>query len=42
MDRLREIEKRYADKGEAFAGLRRPAKWVAEQWAGDAGKLFDR
>ena len=38
--RLREIERRYRDKGEAFAELHRIAKWVTDQWAGDNANLL--
>ena len=41
LDRLREIERRYRGREEPFAGLHRPAKWVIDLWAGDAGKLLD-
>ena len=40
LDRVREIERRYRGKGEPFAELHRVAKWVTDQWAGDAGKLL--
>ena len=41
LDRLREIERRYRGKEGSFTGLHRPARWVIDLWAGDAGKLLD-
>jgi len=41
LDRLREIERRFADREVPFAVMSRTAKWVVEQWAGDVGKLLD-
>jgi hypothetical protein len=41
LGRLREIEQRYRGREEPFAGLHRPARWVVDQWAGDAGSLLD-
>ena len=41
MGRLREIEQRYRGREAPFAGLYAPAKWVVDQWAGDAGRLLD-
>jgi hypothetical protein len=41
LDCLREIEQRYRGRAEPFAALHRPAKWVVDRWAGDAGSLLD-
>lgn len=41
LDRLREIERRYRGKEGSFAGLHRPARWLIDLWAGDAGKMLD-
>lgn len=40
LDRIREIELRYREKGEAFAELHRLARWVSDQWTGDTGRLI--
>ncbi len=40
LQRVRAIESRSRDGGEAFAELHRIAKWVTDQWAGDAEKLL--
>ena len=40
INRVREIEARYREKGPPFAEMHRVAKWVTEQWAGDAWKLL--
>jgi hypothetical protein len=41
LGRLREIERRYRGREGPFAGFHRPAKWVVDLWAGDAGRLLD-
>jgi hypothetical protein len=41
LDRLQQIEQRYRGKEETFAGLYRPARWVVDQWGGDARGLLD-
>lgn len=38
--RVRDIEGRYREKGEAFAELHRVARWVTTQWAGGAETLL--
>ncbi len=40
LGRVRDIDRRYRGKGEAFAELGRLAQWVATQWAGDTEKLL--
>jgi hypothetical protein len=40
VERVREIESRHRGKGQAFAEAHRVAKWVTDQWAGDAWKLL--
>jgi hypothetical protein len=40
LDRVRQIERRHRDKGAAFAELHRISKWVADQWAGEGGRLL--
>ena len=42
LNRVREIESRYRDKGEAFVELHRVAKWVTDLWAGPNGSLLGR
>lgn len=39
LDRVREIAERYQGKGKPFVELVRIARWLAEQWTGDTGKL---
>jgi hypothetical protein len=40
LERVRAIESRSQDGGEAFAELHRIARWVTQQWAGDSEKLL--
>jgi hypothetical protein len=40
LDRVRQIEQTYRDKGVPFAEMHRVAKWLADQWAGDNATLL--